>query len=309
MEAQAEGINTLLYDQNYSGVVCLSGPRISFYESYDGGKEGISKTSIFPIASVTKIFTSALILSELEKKKISHNMDVRHLFPDLPIFLTGITFFDLLSHQSGMGVYTDFNAPQQERSCPLSDEDFFHLSTLKTTKKGRFSYNNGNYIVLEKILEKLTGQSFSKNLEEKILNPLNMRSTGLLERTQISPFVRGKTKNNALALSIHYSWLGGGAGMYSTAADLLAFSGAILERKVLSQKILQLAWTENDGRYGLGWSMDRIREKKILFHEGGIDGFSTMMMLDPSSSSILVMLSNQEINIEDLSKKVFLLFF
>ena len=71
---------------------------------------------------------------------------------------------------------------------PVSVDDFINKycsGKLEFEPGKQFSYDNGNYIILGRIIEKITGKSFSQNLKESILAPLNMKNTGLLYHKNI----------------------------------------------------------------------------------------------------------------------------
>lgn len=298
-------IDNLLTKSKYSGVVLATTPYVKIHKACNPDSEAnMHEGAIFPIASITKTFTSAITLLELQKRNIPLTTPVVEII-ELPNFPKQVTVDDLLTHKSGLGLYTDFNIPDSRRSKHLTHQEFTKLIiNSPNTPYGQFSYNNANYIVLERILEKLTGKKYKTLLQDLITTPLKMTNTGLVSKTQTSPFVMGRTKQNNEALSIDYSWLGAGAGIYSTADDLHKFALAMMEKRILSTHLLEMAWQDKAEGYGYGWTIDNIANKQIFLHEGGIDGFSTILIIEPISKSILIMLCNREIDINNLSKQM-----
>ncbi len=305
-------LNEYLIQGDYSGVILMAiGSEITFHQAY--GYSGLNpaykiKTdSLFPIASITKTLTSAIALKKLQAHKIPLDTAVFNYLED--DFDPRVTFSHLLSHTSGIGLYTDFNQPDLCRQNPLSTSDFFKKIHVNPQQYGHFSYNNGNYIVLEKCLENITGKSFKNLLEMDITGPLGMNQTGMVQKTQQGDLVWGLDKQHNLALSIDYSWLGAGAGLYSTVMDIHKFAHAFLLEKIIDEALIKLAWQNHGDQYGYGWTLNSFDGKNIVCHEGGIDGFCTMLMIKPLTKKILVMLSNREKDIYAQSQNIFHQFF
>ena len=123
--------------------------------------------------------------------------------------------------------------------------DKFCSDTLVKEPGKEFDYNNADFIILGKIIEKISGKTYEENLKEKILLPLQMTNSGLLSQEKIidkladTYFYRDDLKTLANDLPVYISnWYAAGA-MYSTADDILKFSNALFGGKLLKQETLK----------------------------------------------------------------------
>lgn len=308
LELDIEKIDQILSRKNYCGVVLIADANKIYYEKaygYANKETSLLNTSEtrFPIASITKIVTSALVQVILKEKDIDLNSSVGdYLGRQFP---SELTIQSLFTHQSGLKLYTDFNQSDEKRSFPLSKNTLYELMLENPSRSLGFNYNNGNYILLEHLIEKITKHSYQHCLQEKILTPCGMAHTNTLSSTQTEGLATGYSKQGHKALPIDYLWLGGGAGIYSTAHDLYIFAKNLLGHRIISAEMLQDSFKDYGGSYGYGWTTGTISTIPVRFHEGGIDGFSTMLMLEPTTTRLLIMLSNSEIDIAELSREIF----
>jgi CubicO group peptidase (beta-lactamase class C family) len=166
-----------------------------------------------------------------------------------------------------------------------------------------FDYNNVDFIILGKIIEKISGKSFDKNLQEKILLPLQMKNSGMLSQCNIidnladTYFFRDdlKTLVNDLPVYIE-NWYAAGA-MYSTTDDILKFSNALFGSKLLKQETLNLMFTSGLDEYGYGVWVHKdyeINHKMftIVKRPGSIMGAQAMLFHILENGSTIIILSN-----------------
>jgi D-alanyl-D-alanine carboxypeptidase len=166
-----------------------------------------------------------------------------------------------------------------------------------------FDYNNADYIILGKIIERISGKSFEDNLHEKILKPLNMRNSGMLSQCNIvdnladTYFFREDLKTIVNDLPVYIeNWYAAGA-MYSTAADILTFSNALFGKKLLKQETLNRMFTSGPGEYGYGvWVYKdyEINHKMftIIKRPGSIMGAQAMLFHILEDGTTIIILSN-----------------
>jgi CubicO group peptidase (beta-lactamase class C family) len=135
------------------------------------------------LGSVTKQFTSMLIMQFVEKGKIK--LDGK-LTDYLPYYRkdTGdkITIEMLLTHTSGIPSYTDKEGFFQKESRKFYKPDDFvkeYCSDDLVFEPGKsVAYNNSAYFILGAIIEKVTGTTYEENLKENIFGPLGMKNSG-----------------------------------------------------------------------------------------------------------------------------------
>ncbi|HQU86717.1 MAG TPA: serine hydrolase, partial [Pyrinomonadaceae bacterium] len=168
----------------------------------------------------------------------------------------------------------------------------------------KFNYNNGDFIILGAIIEKVSGKSFEQNLHEKILVPLGMKNTGLLKSEKVLSFLAsgygfkdGKFFKESF---VQIQNFGASGSMYSTAEDLLLWDKALMRNKLLSKKFTDEMFkpSEKLGFVALGsWSY-KLKlggmEKTIVERQGYINGFCALNLIIPEDDFALIFLSNTE---------------
>lgn len=122
----------------------------------------------------------------------------------------------------------------------------------------KFSYKNADFIILGKIIEKVTGKPFAVVLEESILKPLQMTNTSYLRNGDIvgslaNGYLFDKTtktfrNNDPFWIDNFYA----AGAMYSTVEDLLKFDSAIFN-KILTKKTVDLMLTPRPELYSVGY--------------------------------------------------------
>jgi len=146
--------------------------------------------TIFRIGSITKQFTSMVIMQLVDEGKI----DLDGILSDyLPEYRkdTGekITIHHLLTHTSGIPSYMGLPGFMSDSTRNHYQIDYmvknFHSGDLEFEPGSKFNYINTGYYLLAVIIEKVTGKSFEENLQERILNPLQMNNSGIDRNEEI----------------------------------------------------------------------------------------------------------------------------
>ena len=123
----------------------------------------------------------------------------------------------------------------------------------------KFSYKNADFIILGKIIEKITKKPFAVVLEENILKPLQMTNTGYLRNGVVvgglaNAYLFDKTtktfRNDDPFWIDNFDAAG---AMYSTVEDLLKFDQAIFGNKILTKKTVDLMLVPRPELYSVGY--------------------------------------------------------
>lgn len=124
-----------------------------------------------------------------------------------------------------------------------------------------FAYNNADYLVLGRVIERLTGQSYEAALEARILRPLGLADTGMLHWDRVLPrlaptyFWRDDQGRLIADMPIYWENLDAAGGMYSTAADLARFAEALYGGRLVRPELLARLLRPGLDDYGYGlWS-------------------------------------------------------
>jgi len=265
----------------------------------------------YRLGSITKQFTSMLILQLVEQGKLKLDVPITTYLPDYNK-LNGdrITIHHLLTHTSGTPNYTAFpNFFKDSSRNPYTPEEFIKVfadSTLQFTPGEKFNYSNSGYFLLGAIIEKVTGKTYEQVLQENILTPLKMNNTGYDHHGTILPHrasgyeKTGSTYINANYLDMSIPYAAG--SLYATVEDLYLWDQALYTNKLLSKKYMDLLFSKHipafGGHYGYGWSVSKVPNGKtgdslkVIGHGGGINGFNTLITRIPADKNLIVLFNN-----------------
>lgn len=265
----------------------------------------------FRLGSITKQFTSMLIMQLVAEGKLELQATVSTYLPDYSkINGDKITIHQLLTHTSGTPNYTSFPNFFKELSrnpyTPTEMVRMFADSTLTFTPGEKFAYSNSGYILLGAIIEKVTGKSYETVLKEKIFDPLKMTNSGydhhntILKKRAAAYEMKGSTPENAPYIDMSIPYAAG--SLYSTVEDLYLWDQALYTEKLLPKKYRDMLfgkYIEGFGQfYGYGWSVGEMpvgntkERTDIIGHGGGINGFSTLITRMPEDKSTVILLNN-----------------
>ena len=249
------------------------------YADLENNIKATEKTK-YRIGSITKSFTTVLILKAIEKKKLDINETIDTWFPTIKNSKK-ITIKQLLTHRSGIHNFTN-NVDYLQWNTQSKTE----MEMIEIIKKGgsdfqpntRAAYSNSNFVLLTFILEKTFNMSYSELVQNYIVKPL--RSTNTYVFGKINP------KNNE---SKSYNYLGswkeeyetnftvplGAGAITSTPTDLIKFANALFEGQLLTPESLKIMKTIKEG-YGSGLFQVPFYSRIGFGHTGEIDGFRSV---------------------------------
>lgn len=320
-----EYFSALSQSEQFNGNVLIAEKGKIVYEKSFGYADFAQKRvnttqSSFPIASITKTFTSTAILQLREKGKLQLNDPVSKFLPDFPY--SDVTIRHLLSHTAGLPIYdTLFYATiAKHPDTVFTNKDliptFISQKAPLIFKPGEdFSYNNVNYNILALIVEKLTGLSFESYLKAHIFNPAGM------ENTSLSFFFKRKDNNLVKRYNLKYPYSDklqradtaaefniiyhfdcqGHGDIISTTHDLLKYDEALYNGSLLSYATLKEAFSpvklsngkDNIQRYALGWlTREDTSMGEIVKHDGGLPGGKTMLLRNITKHQTVIIFDN-----------------
>jgi len=256
--------------------------------------------TIYQIGSVTKQFTSAVILRLQEQKKLNVQDKLSKYFPDYP---NGdkITIEHLLTHTSGIFNYTKDGAfMNSEATKPTTPEKMFALFKTKPLdfEPGtKYSYSNSGYVLLGYIIEKITGQPYEKVVRQNILQPLQMTQSGFDFVALQSPdkavgYMAFNEQAQVPAAIVDSSVSFAAGALYATTNDIYRWHKGLLANKIINKASQQKAYTPYRDKYGYGWTIDSLFGRRVLMHSGGIFGFNSYILRIPEDDVCIVLLNN-----------------
>lgn len=284
--------------------------------------------SVFDVASVTKVFTTLVAMRLADRGRLDLAAPV---VAYLPAFdgpgKAAVTLSMLLAHSSGLPVGPDIAA-----TTALPDTAARWASIVSTplaagVSAGRlFRYSSLNLLVLQKILEKVTGQPLDELVRSEVTGPLGLRDTGFTPLRWLSPADRAarlvatdaRSSRGLLRGVVHdeianaLGGVAGSAGVFTTAADLAAVGQLLLDggRRLVSEAAVgRMTVNVNGGlpalddvhpgrssAHGLGlevdqpWFMGRLSSPRTFGHTGFT---GTELVVEPRRRLVLVLLTNR----------------
>ena len=259
----------------------------------------------YRMASLTKQFTSALIMQLVEQGKIRLDDPISKYYTEAPASWQAITIHHLLCAESGIPDYLSnltlpggFRKIARTAVTPTEIIGIIRDQPLEFEPGSKNKYVNTGYALLGYTIEKVTGRTFEEQLREAILKPLGMTDTGYDTNSLVLPrraegyrYVGDGLERAPFSdMSLMYS----AAGVYSTVDDLLKWDQALYGTRVLKEVSKQRTWSPNLGDYGYGWAISRRFGMTAVEHPGAISGFRTVIIRIPEKSLLAVVLANME---------------
>lgn len=312
-------IDSYVKANNFNGTIFIrKNKKIAYQKSFGFAnfpfKVSNTIETKYKVASITKAFTSVLILQLVEQGKIDLNKTIKTYLPDYRGEAGDkVTIHQLLNHTSGMKNIDSVPSLEYvvKNGFPLyqmphtSDEilDKYCSDKLAGKPGEKFDYNNADYIVLGKIIERLYGKTYEQVLNEKLLQPLNMRDSGMIHQPNIvagladTYFYRDNSKVLTNDLPFYTENLYAAGGMYSTVNDILKFSDALFAGKLLKKEMLDRMFTSGLDEYGYGvWVYNDYdingKKFKIIKRPGSNMGAQSMLFHVLEADTTIIILTN-----------------
>jgi CubicO group peptidase (beta-lactamase class C family) len=262
-------------------------------------KENLLNTAntSYQIGSITKQFTSAIILQLVAAKKMTLQDKLSKYFRGYPGG-DSITVEQLLTHTSGIYNYTnDGNFMRDRSEHPIARDSLlalFEYKPLDFSPGTKWSYSNSGYILLGMIIEKITGKSYFKVVRENIFKPLGMSHSGFdFTHLKNADKATGYGGDLTVPVGIVDSSVSFAAGaIYTTVGDLYKWDRALYTNQIVDQALLQKAFTIYQSSYGYGWMIIDSYGKKTVQHGGGITGFASYILRVPGDQTCIIVLTN-----------------
>lgn len=239
--------------------------------------------TVFPVASITKVFTAVAIMQLIEEGHFRLNTCVAEILPQFaePPF-NGITVWHLLTHTSGL--YPDGGCfPEAAPKCSWeliedaaklwdfsSKEEFDWVKAgisggLRRPVGSEWQYNSFGFVILGEIITKVSGLFANDYIVEKIIKPLAMNDSGFKatvdmakrafirnerEKQILADYIAGKPLPNEDAGSFWEKVPSTGGGLRSTTSDLIRFAnmtlngGCLDNARILGRKTIEVMTTQ-----------------------------------------------------------------
>jgi CubicO group peptidase (beta-lactamase class C family) len=277
----------------------------------------VTPDTLFAIGSCSKAFTATAIGLLADEGKIALDAPVRTYLPDFalkdPVASSTLTTRDILTHKSGLPRHDFF-----WYHAPFSRDGLYdRLRFLEPSGPPhvQWRYNSLMYVVAGRIVEKVSGDSWERFVQTRLLLPLDMR------RTVLSPEAMENDLDHALPYELRYgrvrpipmlkrlSAIAPAGAVQTSVRDLahwLTFHatrspgllGEGMWRELHRPQAEMPASAETEVQhpyYALGWIHESYRGHTLLVHNGAIDGFTVHLGFLPETGQGLILLMNRDL--------------
>lgn len=241
------------------------------YRKYFGVKDiekstQLDSTTLFPIASITKVFSAVLIMKLVEQEKLLLDEPINKFLPTKTLG-DSILVKHILSHTSQGDV----------------GEEFYYSS--------RFG-------LITHVIEKASGKSFAEMMEKEILNPLKLKNTFLLkDSTQNGRIAKPYILDNRIESGFIDYGYSSSAGIVSNLNDLAIFNTALDNNLIINSKSKDRMFTSFNENlpYGYGIFNQKFGSLNIVWAYGQYDCYSSLLLKIPSKNLTLTILANNSL--------------
>ncbi|WP_243523555.1 serine hydrolase [Bacillus pseudomycoides] len=254
----------------------------------------------FRIGSVTKTFTATVVLQLAGENRLNLDDSIEKWLPGV-VQGNGydgnqITIRQILNHTSGIAEYLrskDADMMNTKKTYTAEEIVKIGLSLPPDFAPGKgWSYSDTGYVLLGILIEKVTGNSYAEEIENRIVEPLELSNTFLPGNSSVIPgtkHARGYFQPDGASelkdVTYYNPSIASSAGdMISTADDLNKFFSYLLSGKLLKeQQLKQMLTTVPTGSaeisgYGLGIYETKLPNGVSIWgHTGSIPGFVTLV--------------------------------
>jgi D-alanyl-D-alanine carboxypeptidase len=302
-------------------------------------KTPVTRDTVFKLASITKEFTAATILTLVEEGKLKFDDTVGQHVPEFTA-AANVKLYELLVQTSGIPDYAEDPAGAKTKSIAKTPEEMLawiiELTPRLEFQPGRkWAYSNSNYVLLGLIAERVTGQPLATLFRERLFKPAGMTSTAFDDPADVVPnrahgYRRSKDAPSGFR---NAAWIsptipGPAGGLRGTAQDLLRWKSALFGGRILKPQSLKTIVAPGvllDGRttkfgmpedwqkglnsdYGMGVFIRPTKGGTRIGHSGDIDGFSTWVAHYPASGVTVVQMINSQsadLNVDAVEEAIF----
>lgn len=278
------------------------------------------KNDIFEVGSVTKVFTSSIILSFIKKNKLQYQDKLNDFISEeyQNPRLDDITIGDLVNHSSGLPKRPLFFGKKEKNI--QNPYEFYSYKDLLTfyrdyiPEKKRFEYSHTNYALLELVIEKVTGKKYGDVINEEILNIYGMGNTFVdfpEQKTDLIAPGYDRSQKNVAPWS--FNSFKASEGLKMSMKDMMIFLKESLKQSsnitfgnndlptpdtLISEGFNQQLGLAN------GWHTIDMKSFKILTHTGKTSGHNAFVALIKETNTAVAIFANSSIGTEDLGLQI-----
>jgi CubicO group peptidase (beta-lactamase class C family) len=284
--------------------------------SVEEGAASVSETTLFRIASTTKLLVGTVVMRLVEQGALALDAPMSSYLPWLRLSQVGledqITLRHLLSHTSGLCHFpADFTSRDPDGLEVWAHERLPRYPAL--TPPGQvWLYSNAGLSLAAYVAQSVTGTPFPLLMQELLFAPLGMEHTTFDPLVALTyPCALGHTRRADGGWEVDHQFVQNTAwdpagGALSCVQDLAQIAllylrhGVGSKQRLLTAETIQLmqtpqvkTWTRDEGAYGLTWATTEYKGHALARHNGGgVSSYQSVFVLAPSENVGVVLLAN-----------------
>ncbi len=275
------------------------------YADISKKKPVVPSKTVFRIASVSKPIAATALANMVSEKKMDLDKSFYHYVPYYPKKKWDFTIRQLASHTAGIRGYKGMEYGLNKSYSIKEGISVFKDDALVFEPGTDYLYNSFDWVLVSLAIQEVSGMPFEKYVEEKVLEPLNMKNTfpetinqeGYIAQNLSTFYSRNKLGfKEAIPVNNFYKLAGG--GYLSTVEDVIKLGQAYLDKRIFDESTLKPFLTsevidDKPTYYGLGWQVSQdVKGRNYYGHIGnGVGGYSNFFVY-PEENMVCVILTN-----------------
>lgn len=262
----------------------------------------------FYIASTAKMFTAAAVLALADDGRLGLDDPIGRYVPAVPEYARHVTVAQLLAHTSGLIDHYDVGGEARTYDNAAVLEILRDADGLLFEPGSRAAYSNSGYVLLARLVEAVTRESFAAFLERRFFGPLGMDDAFVATEGIALPAGRAighRRVDGGFGVHDYRSSTTGAGGVYASLSDLERWHRALRDGRVLGPETLRLASRPpvlTSGRltpYGMGWLAEfaargPLADRWYVLAFGSLRGFRALFQWYQDNDVLLVWLANAD---------------
>jgi CubicO group peptidase (beta-lactamase class C family) len=264
----------------------------------------VDRDTLFLVGSVTKTFTSTVIMRLVAEGRVDLHAPVSRYVPDVKLPDESITVFQLLNHTSGLdwGLLVDTGEGDDALArYVVAMKDLGQVAAPGV----RPSYSQGGYNLLGRLIENVTGQTYERAVASYAFEPVGLTHSAFLRddvMTRRFSVGHNPADDGGLAVARPWRhWRGDhpGGGLASSVSDLLRWARTHLDDeslRVMREQTVELRASALGDGLGLCWFLRTVDGVRLAGHGGSSNGQFAELLLVPERDVAIAVVSNSAPN-------------
>jgi CubicO group peptidase (beta-lactamase class C family) len=264
---------------------------------------------MYSLASISKPVTVTAIMILKERGLIDLDRPVNEYLGDAKLTAwvgkaEDATVRKIANHTAGLGTHCHLFFEDENYPKPTMDETIRRYANIVYIPGERYQYCNLGYGILDYIISRLSGKSYIDFMREEVFLPLDMTHSSIDVGKGLEKYQAIRYGSDGKIVPFYDFDHPGGSAVYSSAHDLVRFGMFHLKAHLPNQKAIlsdesiddmQVGTADPGGgnQYGIGWASNHnYNGYRAVWHNGGMSGVSTTLMLIPDEKMVVTVLTN-----------------